>query len=197
MIPWRGLLACALIWALPAQASVILQLKVLEGEGAVYRTGTRAARGLIVLVTDESGKPVENAAVSFRLPADGPSGVFNSGLRTEVVTTGADGRASVWGMHWNKLPGPVEVRITAVKDQARAGIISTQYLNESVALISGGEGVFQAPHKSRTKWILIAIAAGGVAAALAFGRSQAPSPAISGSTAGVFIGNPTIIVGHP
>lgn len=195
--PWRGLLCCALVCTLPSDASVIVQLKVLEGEGAVYRTGTRATRGLTVLVTDEAGKPVENASVSFRLPTEGPSGTFSSGLRTEVVTTGPDGRATVWGMQWNKTSGAVEVRITAVKDQARAGIISTQYLNESVALKSGGEGVFTAPHKSRTKWILITLAAGGMVAGLAFVRSQAPAGAISGAPAGVFIGNPAITVGRP
>ena len=123
---WRGILCCALAWAVPSSASVIVQLKVVEGEGAAFRTGARAARGLTVLVTDETGKPVERASVSFRLPEEGSSGVFNSGLRTEVVTTGTDGRATVSGMQWNKTAGPVQIRITAVKDQARAGIVSTQ-----------------------------------------------------------------------
>ncbi|HYL37624.1 MAG TPA: hypothetical protein VEV17_17040, partial [Bryobacteraceae bacterium] len=84
---WRGVLCCALALALAANASVIVQLKVIEGEGVLYRAGTRATRGLTVLVTDEAGKPVENAAVSFRLPDSGPSGVFSSGLRTEIVNT--------------------------------------------------------------------------------------------------------------
>src|SRR5258708_196342 len=136
-----------LAWAGSCGASVIVQLKVVEGEGTVYRTGTRATRGLSVLVTDETGKPVVDAAVSFRLPDDGASGVFGSGLRTEVITTGPDGRATVWGMQWNKTPGPVEIRITAVKDQARAGLISTQYLSNAVASNAGGEGVFSASHK--------------------------------------------------
>src|SRR5260370_5497026 len=128
----RVLLCGALVWAIPLNAGVIIQLKVVEGEGTVYRRGTRATRGLTLMVTDEPGKPVENAAVSFRLPDEGPSGVFNSGLHTEVVTTNADGRASVWGMQWNKTPGPLEIRITAVKEQARAGIVSTQYLSDTI-----------------------------------------------------------------
>src|SRR5580693_3788001 len=136
----RSLVYCILAWAVPSYASVIVQLKVVEGEGTVYRSGTRATRGLTVLVTDETGEPVTDAAVSFRLPEDGPSGVFNSGLRTEVITTGADGKATVWGMQWNKNSGPVEIRITAVKDQARAGLISTQYLSDSVAPKAGGRG---------------------------------------------------------
>ena len=79
---WRAILCCALAWAVPSNASVIVQLKVAEGDGAVYRTGSRSTRGLTVLVTDESGKPLDHAAVSFRLPEEGPGGVFGSGLRT-------------------------------------------------------------------------------------------------------------------
>ena len=188
-------MCCALL----LNASVIVQLKVVEGEGSVYRTGTRATRGLTVLVTDETGKPVENAAVSFRLPDEGATGVFSSGLRTEVVTTGANGKATVWGMQWNKTPGPVEIRITAVKDQARAGLVSTQYLSDAVAPKAGGEGTFSASHKGRTKWILIAAAgAAGAAAAFAFGKSNTPvNGAPTTSSTGILIGNPNINIGHP
>jgi hypothetical protein len=188
-----GLLASIL----PANASVIVQLKILDGDGATYRVGSKAARGLTVLVTDETGKPLENAAVSFRLPDEGSSGVFNSGLRTDVATTGPDGHASVWGIQWNRIVGPVAIRITAVKDQARAGVLSTVYLSDAaVNFRSGGEGVFSASHKSRTKWIIIAAVAGGAAAGLFFGRSHSGA-AVAPVSTGVFIGNPTIIVGHP
>jgi hypothetical protein len=198
--PWRGLLCCALAWSLPSNASVIVQLKVLEGEGALYHTGSRATRGLTVLVTDETGQPIPNAAVSFRLPDEGASGVFSSGLRTEVVTTGPDGRASVWGMQWNKTAGPVEIRITAIKDQARAGIMSTVYLSAETAATPriGGEGQFTAPRKGHGKLILIGLIAGGAAAGLAFGRSQGVKNASATSaSSGISIGGPSIIVGRP
>lgn len=194
----RSLVCCILAWAVPSYASVIVQLKIVEGEGTVYRTGTRATRGLTVLVTDETGKPVADAAVSFRLPEDGPSGVFNSGLRTEVITTGADGKATVWGMQWNKNSGPFEIRITAVKDQARAGLISTQYLSDSVAAKAGGDGVFSTSHKSRTKWILLAAGVGaGAAAALLLRSHGGTSTDSETSSTGVVIGSPTITIGHP
>jgi hypothetical protein len=192
-------LACALAFAVSAHASVIVQLRVVEGEAVTYRTGTRATQGLTVLVTDEAGRPVDMASVSFRLPDQGSSGTFNSGLRTEVVTTGPDGRASVWGMQWNKTPGTVQIRITAVKDQARAGIVSTQYLSDTVAPKAGGEGVFTASHKGH-KWLWIAGIAGGVAAGGAYAvlRSQGSSPSASNSAVvGLSIGAPTITVGHP
>jgi hypothetical protein len=193
----RGILGCALAFIVSANASVIVQLKVVDGEGVVYRTGTRATRGLTVLVTDETGKPVDLAAVSFRLPDEGASGTFNSGLRTEIVTTGPDGRATVWGMQWNKTPGPVEIRVTAIKEQARAGIISTQYLSESVAAKSGGEGVFTTSHGGhKWLWITGAIAVGAVGAGAAFFLLNKSKPQTT-STTGATVGSPSIIVGQP
>jgi hypothetical protein len=192
------LLSCALVFAVSADASVIVQLRVVEGDGVTYRTGARATRGVTVLVTDEAGAPVEMASVSFRLPDQGATGAFNSGLRTEVVTTGPDGRASVWGMQWNKTPGTVQIHITAVKEQARAGIVSTQYLSDSVAPKAGGEGVFAASHTGH-KWVWIGLlaagAAGGGGYALLRSRSSAvpPNPAV----AGISIGAPSITVGQP
>jgi hypothetical protein len=153
-----------------------------------------------VLVTDENGKPLDHASVSFRLPDEGPSGVFSSGLRTEVVTTGPDGHATVWGMQWNKTAGPVEIRITAVRDQARAGIVSTQYLSDTAAAAktAGGDGTFSAPHKSRSKWIIGAVAAGGAVAGLAFARGKSTAPvATAAAPTGIQIGNPSITIGHP
>jgi hypothetical protein len=192
----RGIFCCALAFAISANASVIVQLKLVDGDGAVYRTGTRATRGLTVLVTDETGKPIDMAAVSFRLPDGGATGTFSSGLRTEIVTTGPDGRASVWGMQWNKTPGPVEIRVTAMKEQARAGIISTEYLSDSVAVKSGGEGVFTASHGGH-KWLwaagVAALAVGGGAAYFLLKKSPAPS---NTSTAAVSVGTPSVIVGQ-
>jgi hypothetical protein len=195
----RGILCCALAFAISANASVIVQLNVVDGDGVTYRTGTRATRGLTVLVTDETGKPVDMAAVSFRLPDEGASGTFGSGLRTEIVTTGADGRATVWGMQWNKTPGPVEIRVTALKEQARAAIISTQYLSDSVAAATGGEGVFKASHGGHPwLWVAAVAAAGaGVGAYLLLhNNSKSDATGVSPVT-GLSVGSPSIIVGAP
>lgn len=194
----RRLLGCALAFIVSTNASVIVQLKIVDGEGVTYRIGTRATRGLTVLVTDETGKPVDLAAVSFRLPDEGASGTFNSGLRTEIVTTGPDGRATVWGMQWNKTPGPVEIRVTAIKEQARAGIISTQYLSDSVAVKSGGEGVFTASHGGhKWLWVAGAIAVGAGAGAAYFLLNKSKPASNPTSTSGVTVGSPSVIVGQP
>jgi hypothetical protein len=190
----------ALLATLPIHAAAIIQLRVVEGEGAVYAIGSRATRGLTIQVTDETGKPVEAAAVSFRLPEDGPGGVFGTGLRTEVVTTRADGRATVWGMKWNRTPGAFEIRVTAARDQARAGIVVGQYLSDKVAPGAGGTGEFHASH-SWHKWMVVGAAAGGGAlAVMAFSKRAAASSSSSTTpeTQPPQIGTPIVTIGlHP
>jgi hypothetical protein len=194
----RGSVAIALAWCMMGADTpppVVIQLRVTEGDGAVYGVGSRAARGLAIQVSDETGKPVEGAAVSFQLPGDGPGGAFASGGRTEIVTTKSDGIAAIWGMQWNKAPGAFEIRVTASKGQARAGLAVTQYLSDTVK--SGGEGTFTASHHSRNKWLLIGAAAGGAVAGLALrGSSKSATPTVQ-TTVPLQIGNPSLIVGHP
>jgi len=64
----------------------------------VHPAASRSARPITVEITEETGKPVAGAAVSFHLPEEGPGGTFVNGLRTEVVIT--DGRGmracTVW-----------------------------------------------------------------------------------------------------
>jgi hypothetical protein len=203
------LLPAALVVALvcPATAQVaILQIQMVEGEGAVYGPSARSTRPLTIEVTDETGKPVEGAAVSFHLPEEGAGGSFPNGLRTAVATTDAHGLASVHGLQANRIAGRFQVRIVASKAQARAGIVSFQYVGES----AGGPAP-AAPHTAprpaakaswlSTKWIVIAAAVGGAAAAgLVAARSGGSTPAPPAAplpTPTMSIGIPTIVVGHP
>ena len=186
-----------LCWPIAAQSDpAILQIRILEGEGAVYPIGARATRGVTVQVTDETGKPVEHAAVSFRLPDDGPTGAFTSGMRTEVATTGADGRASAWGMQWNRITGPLEVRITAAKGQARAGTVCGLFLSDAVT--ASEPRTTRSPNwrNHRKIWIGVAIAAGafvGVAAVISRGTPGATTGTVNAPQ----IGTPTITIGKP
>lgn len=184
----------------------ILHLKVIEGEGAVHVAGSRSSTPLTVQVTDEVGRPVEGATVSFRLPVSGPGGVFASGLPTEVLITGPDGRAAVAGIRWSPEPGPVRIRITAVRGQARAGIVSEQFLVEAAALAKPApETRRPAVSKGQGRWLTVAIVAAGAAAGgLVLGLSgktqtQAASAvaAAAAQNSGVQIGAPAIQVGKP
>jgi hypothetical protein len=135
---------------------------------------SRAGNSLAVEITDEIGRPVPDATVSFQLPEDGPSGVFATGLRTEVAMTDSQGRAAVRNFRVNTLPGPFEIRITAAKDGVRAGMLSRQYI---AGIEAGGRAEAK---RSRKKWMVLAgIAAGvavaGVAAGSGGGAARAPA----------------------
>ena len=199
--------AAAFVLALSGTAAAqvaILQIRVVEGEGAVHAPGSRGARALTVEVTDETGKPVEGAAVSFHLPEEGPGGVFTNSMRTEVAVTDSHGRAGVHGLQLNRAPGRFQIRIVASKEQARAGMVSFQYIAgpESGAGPGGHPAAAGGSHRYR-KWIVVALLAGGGAAAgiLAAGTSGgAAAPSSSPTqvpTIALTIGTPTIAVGKP
>lgn len=173
-----------------------LQVQVIEGDGVTYAAGSRATRGITVQVTDTSGRPVNNAIVGFRLPDDGPGGVFATGAKTEIVTTRTDGRASVWGMRWNRVAGSFEIHITAAQGQTRAVAVCQQ----SLAPVAPGDTSSKqaGSHGHKWLWITLAVAgaaAGGLAVAEFMGKSGSGSA--SPSQTGVQIGAPSISLGAP
>lgn len=188
-----------LLWAAPALAQVaILQIRVIEGEGAVHLPGTRSPRPITVEITEETGKPVAGAAISFHLPEDGPGGAFVNGLRTEIVITDAHGRAKLHGLLANRIPGRFQIRILASKEQARAGTVSFQYVAEP----RGGAASLSATPAGRKKWIALAVAvAGGAVAGMVTTRGGAPGLAATLPSALVppvlSIGSPAITVVKP
>jgi len=185
-------------WPLAAQSDpAILQIRIVEGEGAVYSIGARATRGITVQVTDETGKPVDRVAVSFRLPDDGPTGAFSSGMRTEIATTSADGRASVWGMQWNRVTGPLEVRITAAKGQTRAGTVCGLFLSDTAVSTEPRSAKAPGWRSHRKIWLGIAIAAGAFAGVAAVTSRGTPGATGAGTVNAPQIGTPTIIIGKP
>jgi hypothetical protein len=209
-----SLSAAALLWVFPllAPAQVaILHIQVIEGEGTVNLPGARNSHPLAVEVTDETGKPVEGASVSFHLPEEGPAGTFGNGLRTDVIVTDAHGRAAVRSLQLNRTPGRIEIRIVASKEQARAGTVSFQYIAEGKTA-TRSSAVSKSASKSSPKasrhtlrWAALAILAGGAAAAgvVLSGKSSGTSSAgptssaTPTSPAGFSIGSPTLTVGKP
>ncbi len=137
----------ALVFALPCAAMgqiAVIKIKVVVCECAVHPLGAHVSHPLTVEVTDEIGKPVSGAAVSFQLPPEGPGGLFSNGLRTDLVLTDASGRASIHAMQLNRSGGPFRIRIAAVKELARAGAISTQYIGVARAAVANVASVASA-----------------------------------------------------
>lgn len=187
-------MAAALAWG--ADAPSILTIRVAEGDGAAYPIGSRATRGMTVLVMDETGRPVEGATVSFTLPASGPGGVFSSGARSEIAATRADGRAAVWGMQWNRTPGPFEIRITAVKGQARAGVVSSQSLSNAPEVRDAAPRKVHAGWGShKLLWISLAVAGAAAAGVAGVAARKSSAAAASSVTTRLKIGTPTISLG--
>ena len=127
-----GSIALVIPCVLAAQ-SAILRISVVSGEGVVHAAGSHAANPLTVEVADEAGRPVAGARVSFQTPAEGSGGTFSSGLRTDLTVTDASGRATVRGLSLNRIPGAFVIRITAAKEQARAGVVVKQYIGDAKA----------------------------------------------------------------
>jgi len=193
-------LALLLCLSLPgwAQDPTVLQLRIVQGEGTVYAAGSRATRGVIVEVTDETGKPVEGAAVSFRLPDRGPSGQFSSGKQIEVVNTGVDGLAEAWGMQWGRDSGAFELRITASKGATRGGVTCALFLSDAPVLKSAESLAEQKLGGSKKKlWITLALAAAATAAVIGMAGSKVPAAIAPGTVESVTIGAPSITIGRP
>jgi len=178
----------------------ILQIQVLEGEGAVHAAGSRSQRPITVQVTDETGKPVQGAAVSFRLPEEDTTQFLN-GMKTDVQITGPDGRVSLWGIQWGRTPGNLRIRLTAAKDQARAGAIVAQYITDSAVAATGETGTISglAPaRRPRGKWMAIGlIAAGAAAGGVAAMASRKTPGSPTAPPIAVQVGAPTISITRP
>jgi hypothetical protein len=191
----------------PNAPPAALEIQVEQGAGAAHQPGSRSAVPLTLRVVDEAGRPVPGATVSLLMPDDGPAGVFPSGLSTEILVTGADGRVSVRGIRWGPEPGLVGIRVTAVKGPARAGTVVNQQIEPRDASATDPATGRRSPSvsKPRGRWVILAVvaagaAAGGLALGLAGGGTPpagAPPAAGAIETPGIQVGLPTIVVGKP
>jgi hypothetical protein len=168
---------------------------VLEGEGAIHGTGGKASRPIVVEITDETGRPQEGVAVSFRMPEEGPGASFPQGMKTDIRITAPDGKAMAHDFVANRVTGPFQVRVTAVKGQIRAGVIVGQYVSDAAVRAKSTSR----PGSSR-KWLVLAAIGAAAGVGLAVGSSGAaaasqtqPVPAPVPPT----VGRPSITVGGP
>jgi hypothetical protein len=199
-----ALFTAALFWVFPHLATAqvaILHIQVIEGEGAVNAPATRSTRPLVVEITDETGKPVAGAAVSFHLPQEGPGGTFPNGLPTDVLLTDVRGRATVHALQLNRVAGRFQIRIVASKEQAHAGTMTFQYIADAKGGAAATPKSSRAASRGTLKWVALgALAAVAAAAgALAAGKggsaaSATPTPAAPSVTT---IGVPSLTVGKP
>src|SRR3954447_9833015 len=110
-----------------------LELRVVEESKIVSPNGFVPSKRLAVLVRDENGRPVPDAAVAFRLPDTSLSGSFADGAQSAVAYTDGSGVAHVDGIRWIASSGSVPVRITATKGNSHAGLLFEEKMSAAVA----------------------------------------------------------------
>jgi hypothetical protein len=181
--PLLALLLIGIPLAPPATAQVaqgaapMLNLVIVEGEGAINNIKQRTQRETIVQVEDSNHRPVAGAAVAFTLPGNGASGTFANGGRSITTVTDSQGRASV-RLRPNSTQGKFEIHVTA----SQGGNIATGVIVQTNAMIAGAAAGAAAAGISAKLIAIIAVAgaaaAGGtIAAVKATGGNGSATPA--------------------
>lgn len=198
-------LSAGVIFASPFLCAADLHLRAVQGQGMVVAPGAASSRRIVVAVEDAFGKPLAGATVRFRLPAEGPSGRFSSGMTTESVLSGADGRASVYGIVWNGQPGQLVVAVVGTLGTDTAELEVPVEIGQNAVKDSGASNPGRMPSAgSGRKWLLLgAVVAGGAALGglemLSHKSSTSAAPVNTASYPPVLgppaVGVPSILVG--
>ena len=167
----------------PARAQappMMLNLVIVQGDGAINNIRQRTARDPIVRVEDENHKPVAGAVVVFTLPTQGAGGTFAGGVQTLTVMSNNQGLATARGFRPNQVQGNFQIHVNAsVGSQTATATIAQS--NALAAAAGAGAGAGAAVSGKLIAIIAIAAGAavaGGVAAAThGGGSSTAVTPA--------------------
>lgn len=171
----------------------------------VVAPGASSSRRIVVAVENDQGQPLPGAQVRFRLPAEGSTGRFASGLITETVFTSADGRAAVFGIAWNGQPGRLVVAVSCSLGTNTADLEIPVEIGQHSGkeLDTSNPGHFPKVGSSSHRWLIIvavvgAGAAAGAAAAFTHGSST-PAPVIPApitiASVPPVVGVPSITIG--
>lgn len=145
-------------------AAPMLNIVIVEGDGAINNIRQRTAREPIVQVEDENHKPVAGAAVVFALADQGAGGSFAGGAHTMTVVTDSQGRAVARGFHPNHVQGQYQIHVTA----SHGGETATASISESNIAAAGAAGSVAAGGISAKLIAIIVIAAAAAAAGGAY-----------------------------
>jgi hypothetical protein len=164
-------------------AAPMLNIVIVEGEGAINNIRQRTAREPIVQVEDENHKPVAGAAVIFAITNQGAGGSFAGGSHTLSVVTDSQGRAVARGFHPNNVQGQYQIHVTASHNgqTANANITESNVLAAGAATTAAAAGI---SGKLIAVLVIVAAAgaAGGAYAATHGGGGNTATPANSAVT---------------
>jgi hypothetical protein len=151
-------------WTVPAAAPLPpvrqapgFRVLVIRGDGAVNNISAQTAEEPVVEIRDDNGNPIEGAAVTFFVPATGPSVVFGGGATILGTVTDGAGRAAGTEMIPNDVQGSFQIEVQVAYQQRTATTTITQTNTLTGQLEGGG---------SSTTMIVILGIIGGAAAGL-------------------------------
>ena len=168
---------------LPAQTPSGIEVVVLEGDGATNSLAGKSLHPVTILVQDSAKRPIEGAAVSLILPANGAGGSFGYGNTIETKHSSREGRVTFSGMHSRNVAGSFRAEVRASRGGQRGAAGFTQTNAE-----------IDAPPQSR--WtnkrtlIMLGVIAAGVGIGLGVGLHNSDSGKPAGYT--VTPGGPTV-----
>jgi len=155
----------------------MLNIVVVQGEGAINNIRQRTARQTIVRVEDENHKPVGGAVVVFLLPSQGASGTFAGGVQMLTVTTNRAGLAVARGFRPNQISGQYQMNVNA----SFGGQMASTAISQTNAL-PGAVGTTTATGISPKVIAIVAVIGGAAAVGIALaatgsgGGSSTPAP---------------------
>jgi hypothetical protein len=163
-----------------AQVAPMLNLVVVEGDGAVNNIRQRTAREPVVQVEDENHKPVAGAVVVFMLPSNGAGGAFANGAKTLTMTTDSKGQAVARGLKPNGVKGQYQIRVNASHNGQTASVSITQ--TNAVLSASGAASSGAISGKLIAVLAVVGAAAAGGAYYATHSGGTTPIPATPGTT---------------
>jgi hypothetical protein len=163
-----------------------ISIQVIEGEGAINSIRLHRAHEPVVRVVDARGNPIGNVAVTFLLPAIGPSGTFGDSGLSLTAFTDSRGTSIGRGLRPNGTAGEFRIRVTASSNGASASAAVMQTNAEPV--IKSG--------RSKKIAILVVIAGAAAGGAAVAARGKSSSSAQDATTASTATGG-SIVAGAP
>src|SRR5947209_18666079 len=94
------------------QQPTAIAIRIVEGDRAINSIKLRRGHDPVVQVLDARGEPLTGAAVTFLLPASGPSATFADGGLSLTVQSDRRGMAAARGLKPNRLEGQFGIRAT-------------------------------------------------------------------------------------
>jgi hypothetical protein len=157
----------------------MLNLVIVEGDGAVNNIRQRLAREPIVEVDDENHRPVAGAVVVFMLPSTGAGGTFANGSKTLTVITDSQGRAVARGFTPNNIKGAFQIRVTASHNGQTASIT----ISQTNAILTAAGTAAGSAISGKLIAVLVAVGAAAAAGGAYYAtHSSNNTPAVTGPT---------------